>query len=691
MGILKLKHIFFLCSLLLLIIMLLASKDAGISCDEVLHYQQSVSVYDFFSSHGNDRSALNTPVTYLKYYGQSYDNLVTIITRWFNINDVYGFRNLMSSLMGWFTILITAAFAVWLKSYRTGFLVLFLFAVSPTFMGHAQNNLKDIPFAFAYISGTYYILKFQFTDSKTLVRDSLLLTLSIAFSISIRSGGIILICYLVFFFMVFYYSYYLKEGKIDLNDLRFKLILLIAIPFVSLLLSTLLWPYALQNPFMNILKSYRVMVHFPGTFRQIFEGKVEWSDFMPWYYLIKSMGITIPLIIFIGLAAFVFFIKKIFSRDKSLMYGFIIFTILFPVLFVILAKSNMYSSWRQFLFVFPGIVLLAATGFSTLFESIKNRYIRWGAGFVIFLISIHPLKFMVLNHPYEYLYYNQLTGGLKGAYGNYETDYYYVSQTEASKWLINYIKQKKAGTPVKVRATYSVQWLFRNHPEIETSYFRNEERSMYDWDYAIIANRYIPPCQLKNKIWPPENAIHIIFADEVPVCAVLERKTKVDYSGYVALNEGRTQDAIKYFEEALINDDKDEMIFYNFAAALYNNGQYAKADSVLKRGLALNPDFNPILMYLGNIAKARGKTDEAIAYYEKIIKSNRKYFEAYVELSGLLVGQDTGRARELLKTCLTMNPRYKPAIGALAETYRKSSPEIAKKYDELANSINDLK
>ena len=173
-----------------------------------------------------------------------------------------------------------------------------------------------------------------------------------------------------------------------------------------------------------------------------------------------------------------------------------------------------------------------------------------GFGIVLLVVlSIHPLKFMILNPPYYYLYYNQLVGGLKGAYANYETDYYYVSQTEASKWLIDYLKGKKLEVPVKVKATYSVQWLFRNHPEIETSYFRYEERSQSDWDYAIVANRYISPFQLRNKIWPPENAIHIIYADKVPVCAVLERKSKDDYYGYNALNEGRSKDAIKFFEK----------------------------------------------------------------------------------------------------------------------------------------------
>ena len=303
------------------------------------------------------------------------------------------------------------------------------------------------------------------------------------------------------------------------------------------------------------------------------------------------------------------------------------------------------------------------------------------------VLSIHPFKFMFTNPPYYYLYYNQLVGGLKGAYSNYETDYYYVSQTEASKWLIDYLRKKDVHGKIKVKATYSVEWLFRDHPEIETSYFRYEERSQSDWDYAIVANRYISPFKLRNKIWPPENAIHIIYADKLPVGAVLERKSKDDYAGYLALNEGRNKEACGYFEKALNVDDSDEMIFYNFAAALFNDGQYQKADSLLKRGLEINPDFEPILMYLGNIARSQNKADDAIRYYERVIGANRKYFEAYVAMSELLTDKDIIRARKLLRTCITMSPRYKPAIIALADTYRNSNPDIAKEYDDFANTI----
>jgi tetratricopeptide (TPR) repeat protein len=683
----RLKFIFCLLSAILLLLMLFTCRDAGITCDEVLHYNHSLSVYNYYATHGEDRSALNTPVTHLQYYGQSYDNLVTILIKWFGIEDVYGFRHVMSSVAGWLTILITALFAVWISGYRSGILVLVLFAVSPTFIGHSQNNLKDIPFALAYISGTFFTLRFLFSGKKISIINILLLTISIAFSISIRAGGLILICYLFSFFFVYYLINYLRDKQIDFREIKRKFLCITGISVVSLLLSTLLWPYALQNPLKNIIESYQVMAHFPDTFRQIFEGRVEWSDSMPWYYLMKSMSITIPFTVLSGLICWLIYFRRSYIKGNLVLHGFVLFTILFPVLFVAYEKSNLYSSWRQFLFVYPGMVLLASVGVSCFFEDMKGKYLKWGVIALFACFFIHPLKFMINNHPYCYLYYNQFVGGLKGAYSNYETDYYYVSQTEASKWLIDYLKKKNITGTVKVKATYSVQWSFRNNPEIKTSYFRYEERSQSDWDYAIVANRYISPFQLKNNIWPPGNVIHTIYAEKIPICVVLVRRTKDDLNGYTALSEGKYRDAIKFFEKAIEVDDKDEMIFYNFAAAFYNDKQYQKADSVLKKGLELNPDFEPMLMYLGNIARSQNKTDEAIMYYERVINANVKYLEAYVSLSGLLVDNDLMRARSLLRICLTKNPGYKPAIVALADSYRSKNPEIAKKYYDLADSI----
>ena len=681
-----LKYLFISVATLLLIFMLKGGRDAGISGDEYFHYNQSVSVYNFISTLGKDTSALNTPNTHLKYYGQSFDNMTTILIKCFNIDDIFLFRHWSCSLAGWLTALVTALFAIWLAGYGAGILVILLFALSPTFLGHAQNNLKDIPFALSYIAAIFFILRLFLNKNKNRKYDALLLTASIAFSISIRSGGLILICYLLLFFVLFYLQKYQKGNLIDIPSVRRKFITILFISLAALLLSLLLWPYGQIDPLHNIWKSYQVMSQFPTTIRQLFEGKMEWSDLMPWYYLPKYMAITIPLIIFAGLLTFGILSKKILNRENCLTYGFILFSILFPIAFVIYQKSNLYGSWRHFLFVYPSIILLAATGFSHLFNYFKNKYIQVAILLFSCGLALHPLKFMIRNHPYYYLYYNQLVGGLDGAYGNYETDYYYHTMREGSEWLTKYLKTNKQDGPVKIATNFSVSWNFRNHPNIKSFYCQYDEKSQADWDYMIVANSYIPPFQLKNKIWPPPNAIHVIYADKDPVCAVLKRETKTDLQGYEALLSGDTSNASRNFAAALKINAQDELIFYNFATALVREGKIDSARVVLQSALKINPGYEPVLMYLGNIAVTQNNPREAIGYYQTLIGFNRKYYEAYVSLSRLLADSDISKSRGLLKTCLTLNPGYKPAIVSLADSYRKSDPEVAKKYDKLANS-----
>jgi tetratricopeptide (TPR) repeat protein len=628
MDVKKSKYVFIILSVLLLAYMLILSRYAGVNCDEVLHYNHSEAVYNYFASNGKDTAALNTPVTHLQYYGQSYDNLTTFIIKAFGVDDIYGFRHIMSTIAGWLTIILAAIFAIWLTGYEAGIVVLLLFAVSPTFLGHSQNNLKDIPFALAYISGIFFTFRLLKPGSKNSISDVILLTLSIAFCISIRPGGLILICFLFLFSGLYYAREFFRNGKGVLKAAGKKLLIFTLISLAAYFLSVLLWPFALQDPLRNPIVSYRVMMHYPDTFRQIFEGTAEWSDFMPWYYLPKSMAITIPWLVsagFVMSALFLLFRKS----ERRILYWFLIATILIPILIVIISRSNLYSSWRHFLFVYPGIVILSAITLADIYKSISARYRRITFIISFVLLTLHPLLFIIENPRYPYLYYNQSVGGLKGAYGNYETDYYFVNHREASEWLTDYIERNNIKEPLTVGSNFSAEWFFRQYPQIKNIYFRNEERSMNDWDYYISTNRYISPYQLKDKIWPPSDALKIIYADEVPIAAILKRKTKADYIAYRALSEHRNADAAKFFSQALRIDSCDEVIFYNFAVAMNRLGESSKADSALNECLKLNPDFEPALMYLGNISLERGEKEKAKSYYKRLLRVNRKYDEAY--------------------------------------------------------------
>ena len=90
-----------------LFLMVRLSLDAGISGDEKARLKHSGHVIDYFLSLGKDQTALHTPVTYLKYYGQSFDNFTTLFARIFNIEDIYGFRHICNAFAAWLILLFT--------------------------------------------------------------------------------------------------------------------------------------------------------------------------------------------------------------------------------------------------------------------------------------------------------------------------------------------------------------------------------------------------------------------------------------------------------------------------------------------------------------------------------------------------------------------------------------------------------
>ena len=675
----NLKITFWVLAFVMLSALLMISRDAGISGDEEVHYLQSEMVYNYFSSLGADKSSLDTPKTHLQYYGQAFDNLVTVLIHWFGVEDIYGFRHLMCSISGWLAILVTALFAAHISGYGAAIFILFLFAVSPGFLGQSQNNLKDIPFALAYISSVYYSLKLLYTEIKPTKQTILLLILSIAFAIGIRAGGILVVFYLGFFMFLKFVSDWTKQKNPDMSQLKKRLILFFGISVSGYLLGLILWPYAIQNPLLNVFKSYQVMTHFPTTVRQIFEGRIDWSDLLPWYYLPKYMVITIPVVVFAGIAAFLLNAKKKYSEKQKIQLWLLLFTLLFPLVFVVLKGSNLYGSWRHFLFVYPGIILISALGFHAFFVRYRHRIVRIAGIGLLLILSFHPVKFMVANHPYYYLYYNQLVGGLNGAYGNYETDYYYHSMREGAEWLQEYLKNKQSSEEVIVGGNFPVQWYFRSNEKIKFVYFPYQKRSEYDWDYAIVANSYISPFQLKNKIWPPANTIHTITADGIPICAVVERVTKDDLQGIQEQKKGDNIKSALLFENALSHDPQNEWICYKFAVSLVGSGEVGRAEQMLQKCFEINPEYEPALVLAGDLALKNNNTEKAVVYYRKAIEANRKYFSVYLKLAGFYTETNVNEARKVLKDCLKINPRYKPARQALADTYRNSTSEEEEK------------
>lgn len=649
---------------------LLLSLNTGISADEYLHYQQSEKVLDYYLSMGKDKAAVEETITHLNHYGQFYDNLVTSIERLFKIKNPYVLRHFASALAGWLVFLVTGMFIARLKGYRAALVGAFILFFSPRFLGHSLNNLKDIPFALAYVWFFFGLYQYLMGLPTSSLRKLVVLGLSIAFAISIRIGGVILYCYLFFFTLIWTYDLYINE-KIKLPGILKEFAKLIGISAAAYILGLLFWPYANENMIAHPVTSFRVMGHFPDIIKEIFEGKQYWSDDLPWYFIPKSMYITIPLGVFAGLIGLFVPFKNATWEPKNIFYLFILLGIFIPIVFVIVNDSNVYSSWRQLIFVYPLVVVLSAIGVERVLERLQKPVYKWTWIILLCILFISPVVHIVKNPGLIYCYYNELAGGVKGAYGNYEMDYYGLSVKEASKKIRTIIKDEKTEPNSVIIASnfpHFVNYFDNRAGLMELKPIKYYQRGNTDWDYAIIVNRHIHPVQLQKGLWPPQNTILTVDISGKPVCAVLKRTTELDFKGYKALAEGNYNQAINRLRKALIQDPNSESNYINLAWAYINTNQLTKAKKVLEACQKIYPGYDAGVDVMAEIYIRQENYRTAINILKKNIQQNPKYFASYYKLIYAYIAlDDKKKAREYIKKGLKAMPEYREELNKLID------------------------
>jgi hypothetical protein len=97
-----------------------------------------------------------------------------------------------------------------------------------------------------------------------------------------------------------------------------------------------------------------------------------------------------------------------------------------------LLDSPLYDTARQMLFCLTPIFIFASRAIDGFLRRVRGRLAQAG----ILLAVVAPgLLGIYLLHPYEYIYYNELVGGVSGAKGRFELDYWATSYREAMDYL----------------------------------------------------------------------------------------------------------------------------------------------------------------------------------------------------------------------------------------------------------------
>ncbi len=601
------KKAFLVISLSILILLPIMSRDYGQSGDEWVQMEYGHDIWNYFTN--GDKQALdysNRSLQYSsqEYYGGFFDFSMDALHHAVPGVNIVILRHFFNALMSALLMVFTGLLARKLSGgkWSVGLLALIFILFSPRILGEGMNNPKDIPFACGFIIGVYGIIGLLFSYPNKPLKYFILMAIGWGISFGIRPGGGLLVVAYMGFFSVLYYILN-KDFRAMMAADKYKymkrFILGCLVVFVAgFLIGLSTWPLGQQDPFGNFSKAMAGMANRDVFIATLFEGKITPGNKLPWYYEAKWMMMSNPLIVIAGLFAFVALIKF-----TSKTYGWfavivVLFACVFPLFYVVYKKSTVFDTWRHMIFVYPYWVIAAALAFGAMQTFfIKNEKMKWVPFGVAILGLLPAIIWTVRSHPNQYVYFNETVGGIKGAFGNFDTDYYQNTNKQAADYIIKHAKHIP-GRKVLVRSNMGPiqNYLGKDSSWIESDYGRYNERHEKVWDYFISYSRAMPPELLLGGKWPPKNTWHIIEQDGVPLCAIQERKSTEGIAAGDAYKRNSFDTAIVKYEAYLKADPDDANAWLNYAIALAQTNNVDKAIPAFNTLLTLDPSMAESLL-----------------------------------------------------------------------------------------------
>jgi hypothetical protein len=459
------------------------------------------------------------------------------------------------------------------------------------------------------LMGVYFICRFIRAFPSPTWKDVLWLALAIGYAIGIRIGGLLLIPFLFVALGIEYLFEWRKQYKLGGPEVQAAAIKVIVVGIAGYFLGLIFWPFALEAPLSNPFKALNEMSQFSTGIRMLFDDKHIMSQQIPATYIPHWIFITSPIIILAGvvLSPMLLFNKQL-KRTTIL---FIFFVAIFPWLYVVYKKSPMYDGWRHMLFIYPPLVILSALTFLSIIWSFKNQVMKYAIIGIIVIGLVLPARWSIANHPNQIVYFNEIVGGVDGAYGYYETDYYMNSVKQAIYKLAKDKDFYHLKDTVSV-ATNCIEpmlhYVATINPKIKPLYVRYRERYNTDYDYGIFFSRFIEKSFIQNGLFPPPETFDVIKADNTPLIAIT-RRDSASANAVKAYNYLQADDLLNaaiFYQKALQLNPKNETAYQPYAIALANIGQIDQAIAVMNQYVQMDAGSPEAYDLLSKLYQAKG-------------------------------------------------------------------------------------
>ena len=446
-----------LAGLALAVLVVLATfQDYGITWDAPYHMANGKHVLAYYATLFEDRTVLTYHNLYL--YGGAFDGLVALANLVSPLGE-YETSHLLNALVGLIGVIGCWKLANTLGGVRAAFLAALFLMVTPAWYGHMFNNPKDIPFAAAMTWSLYYMARLGESlpnPSRGLVAK---LGIVLGLTLGIRVGGVIAFFYLGIVVAAHLIARWRTEPLQETALVAWRIGLHALLPAAAIAYVVMLlgWPWAQQDPINNPLAALRLFSHIKWDIDVLFEGRLVNSMHLPADYLPVYFAVTLPevvlalLLLGIPIAIGAVLMRRA-AKGAAVQPGrtLLFVAIAFPFAYFILLRPVTYDGIRHFLFVLPPIAVAAGLVADYLLDRARAGTPRHVVAGVFAAAIAWQIGTMVRLHPDEYVYYNELVGGVDGAEENFELDYWGNSYAEAVTELADYLRRETPGGPKQV-------------------------------------------------------------------------------------------------------------------------------------------------------------------------------------------------------------------------------------------------
>jgi Dolichyl-phosphate-mannose-protein mannosyltransferase len=439
----------------LVVIALCTFKDYAISNDEAVQHRYGELIIAYYASGFREQSLFSFGNLYL--YGGLFDVVVCALSHLIPI-DPYDLRHILCALIGIGGIGATAATARLIAGPRAALFAAIGLSVSGSWYGTMFNHTKDIPFAAAMIGATLFLVRIARSLPSPRALDIAAFGLLAGAALGMRVLGLLLLIYAGLAIAIYVPRSRLGRWQCVIGpSLRLLPALLLA--YVIMILA---WPWAALAP-LNPIRGLLAFSEFQYGIRTLFAGQVYDMANAPRLYVPIYILIRTPLLTLFGAALAILFTvlprsaagaQQLRHRDIALLS----LTVVLPPTCQVAFHGPAFTGLRHFLFVIPALTILAGVGLDAALTALemRGRVVTTGGLAVVTACFVSNAVTLVRLHPYEYLFYNTVVGGLEGASRRYDLDYWFGSMPETLTQLEAYLRRTgpvETGPPAQV---YSV-------------------------------------------------------------------------------------------------------------------------------------------------------------------------------------------------------------------------------------------